>query len=180
MQLIISGKNLEVTDSLRQYVEQKIGKLDRFVDSADVHVELSVAKTKSNLHSQVVEVTLRSNNTILRAEERSSDMRAAIDAARDKLQRQIRRYKERPGRLRERARTTAAAEVVPDFPEEEVPTIVRTKRFVVAPMSDAEAVEQMELLGHDFFVFLNSATDTLNVLYRRHDGNYGLLQPEIA
>ena len=105
MQLIITGKNMEVSEPLKEYVEKKIGKLDRYLPTIDeVHVELSVEKVKSNQDRQVVQVTMRSNGTILRAEERSADMLAAVDSVRDKLQRQIERYKERPVRKRERAR----------------------------------------------------------------------------
>ncbi len=179
MQLIIKGKNMEVSEALKKYVQKKIGKLDRYLPTIDeARVELSVEQAKSNQDRQVVQVTLRSNSTILRAEERSSDMLAAIDAVRDKLQRQIKRYKERPMRIRERARAAAAqaeAQV-----EELPPRIVRVKRFEVTPMDEEEAIEQMELLGHDFFIFFNPSTGSMNVLYRRKDGNYGLLQPELA
>lgn len=179
MQLIIKGKNMEVSEALKKYVQKKIGKLDRYLPTIDeARVELSVEQAKSNQDRQVVQVTLRSNSTILRAEERSSDMLAAIDAVRDKLQRQIKRYKERPMRIRERARAAAAqaAEQVEELP----PRIVRVKRFSVTPMDEEEAIEQMELLGHDFFIFYNPDTGSMNVLYRRKDGNYGLLQPELA
>jgi putative sigma-54 modulation protein len=180
MQLIITGKNMEVSEPLKEYVEKKIGKLTRYLPTIDeVHVELSVEKTKSNLQRQVVQVTMRSNGTILRAEERSADMLAAVDSVRDKLQRQMERFKERPVRMRKRAR----AEVVEspaETEEEPSPRIVRTKRFSVTPMSDEEAIEQMELLGHDFFIFYNPTTASMNVVYRRKDGNYGMLQPELT
>jgi putative sigma-54 modulation protein len=180
MQLIITGKNMEVSEPLKKYVEAKLGKLARYLPTIDeVHVELSVEKVKSNLQRQVVQVTMRSNGTILRAEERSADMLAAVDSVRDKLQRQMERYRERPLRLRKRAR--AAVAEVPAAPEEEPsPRIVRTKRFSVTPMADEEAIEQMELLGHDFFIFYNPTTASMNVVYRRKDGNYGLLQPELG
>ena len=181
MQLIITGKNMEVSEPLKKYVEQKLGKLTRYLPTIDeVHVELSVEKVKSNLQRQVVQVTMRSNGTILRAEERSADMLAAVDSVRDKLQRQMERYRERPVRMRKRAR--AAAAEVPAAPAEEEPSprIVRTKRFSVAPMSEEEAIEQMELLGHDFFIFYNPTTASMNVVYRRKDGNYGVLQPELT
>jgi putative sigma-54 modulation protein len=178
MQLIIKGKNIEITDSLRDYVNEKLGRLDRYLPSIDeVRVELSVESVKSSKGRQVVQVTMRSNSTILRAEERSGDMFAAIDAVRDKLQRQIRRFKEKPVRVRERAQAARKAEMAP---AELPPRIVRTKRFTVRPMSADEAIEQMELLGHDFFLFYNSDDDQMNVLYRRRDGNYGLLQPELG
>lgn len=179
MQLIITGKNMEVSEPLKEYVERKISKLTRYLPTIDeVHVELSVQKVKSNQERQVVQVTMRSNSTILRAEERSADMLAAVDSVRDKLQRQIERYKRRPVRIRQRAR--AAAAEAPAVPEEEAPArVVRTKRFSVIPMTEDEAIEQMELLGHDFFIFYNPTTASLNVIYRRKDGNYGLLQPEL-
>ncbi len=180
MDLIIKGKNLEVTEPLRKYVERKIGRLDRYLPNIDeARVELSVQKAKSSQDRQVVQVTMRSNSTILRAEERSADMFAAIDAVRDKLQRQMRRLKEKPVRLKER-KQAAAAQQAP-MPEQEAPSrIVRTKRFVVTSMTEEEAIEQMELLGHDFFIFFNPSADSLNVVYRRRDGDYGLLQPELA
>lgn len=180
MQLIITGKNMEVSEPLKTYVERKLSKLTRYLPTIDeVHVELSVEKVKSNLHRQVVQVTMRSNGTILRAEERSADMLAAVDSVRDKLQRQLERFKRRPARKRQRAR--AAAAEVPAVPAEEEPParVVRTKRFSVTPMSEEEAIEQMELLGHDFFVFYNPSTASMNVVYRRKDGNYGVLQPEL-
>ena len=182
MQLIITGKNMEVSESLKGYVQKKIGKLDRYLPSiGEVHVELSTETVKSNQDRHVVQITMNSNGTTLRAEERSADILAAIDAVRDKLQRQMERYKERPVRKRQRARAVAvAAELEPAPPEEEEgPRIVRTKHFSLTPMNDEEAIEQMELLGHDFFVFYNPSTASMNVLYRRRDGNYGVLQPEL-
>jgi len=180
MQLIITGKNMEVSEPLKEYVEKKIGKLTRYLPTIDeVHVELSVEKTKSNLQRQVVQVTMRSNGTILRAEERSADMLAAVDSVRDKLQRQMERFKERPVRMRKRARAEVVESPV-ETEEEPSPRIVRTKRFSVTPMTDEEAIEQMELLGHDFFIFYNPTTASMNVVYRRKDGNYGMLQPELT
>jgi putative sigma-54 modulation protein len=180
MQLIITGKNMEVSEPLKQYVEKKLGKLTHYLPTIDeVHVELSVEKVKSNLQRQVVQVTMRSNGTILRAEERSADMLAAVDSVRDKLQRQMERFKRRPVRMRKRARAVAAEEPAP--PEEEPSSrIVRSKRFSVTPMDAEEAIEQMELLGHDFFIFYNPTTASMNVVYRRKDGNYGVLQPELT
>jgi putative sigma-54 modulation protein len=181
MQLIIQGKNVEITDWLREYVERKIGKLDRYLPTiTEARVDLSVEKAKSAQDRQVVQVTLRSNGTILRAEERSDDMFASIDAVLDKMYRQIARYKgKRYGRGR-----APQGESVPFegeyYEEEETHRIVRVKRFAVAPMDQDEAIEQMELLGHDFFVFFNVDEDAVNVVYRRRDGHYGLLQPELA
>ncbi len=180
MQLIVQGKNVEVTDWLRTYVEKKFGKLDRHLPGIyDAHVELSLQKTKSAGDRHVVQVTLRSNGTILRGEERSDDMQTAIDAVLDKMVRQIARYKGKRarGRSRSAAADTQSAE---EMAEEETSHIVRTKRFPVTPMTPDEAIEQMELLGHDFFVFLNGESAELNVLYRRQDGNYGILEPVVG
>jgi putative sigma-54 modulation protein len=185
MQIIIKGKNMEITDWLREYVQKKIGRLDRYLPSiSEARVELAVHKTKSANHRQVAQITLRSNGTILRAEERSDDMFASIDAVADKLHRQVARFKDKRAR---RGRAVHGEPVpVPDEElsigdeEEDEAEVVRVKRFLVRPMSEEEAIEQMELLGHDFFLFYNADTESMNVVYRRRDGNYGLLQPELA
>ena len=182
MQIIIKGKNIEVTDWLREYVEKKIGKLDRYLPSiSEARVELAVQKTKSADDRQVAQITLRSDGTILRAEERSDDMFASIDAVADKLHRQVARFKDK----RARRGRALHGEPVPlpeemDIGEEDEVAVVRVKRFLVRPMSEEEAIEQMELLGHDFFLFYNADIDSMNVVYCRKDGNYGLLQPELA
>jgi putative sigma-54 modulation protein len=184
MELIIKGKNVEVTDRLRDYVHKKIGKLDRYLPTiSEARVELTTEETKAAGDRQVCQVTLRSNGTILRAEERSDDMFYSIDVVLDKMYRQIARYK---GKRKNRWRGAGTpAEPLPiDFEEEEIeedmPHIVRVKNFPMTPMHPEEAVEQMELLGHDFFVFYNAEEGQLNVLYRRKGGDYGLLQPELA
>ena len=178
MQLNITGKNVEVTDWLRSYVEKKIGKLDRYLPSIDeARVELSVEQTKSAQDRQVVQVTVRSSGTILRVEEKSADMFASIDTAVDKMHRQIARYK---GKQRRRGRPSPGEmPPVPVTPEDTEPRVVRVKRFRVNPMEEEEAIEQMELLGHDFFIFLNKDTSELNVAYQREDGNFGILRPQI-
>ncbi|HEY64857.1 MAG TPA: ribosome-associated translation inhibitor RaiA [Caldilineae bacterium] len=181
MSLIIQGKNIEVTDWLRQYVEKKVGRLDRYLpDIQETRVELSAHRTKSAQDRYVAQITLRANRAILRAEERSHDIFAAIDTVVDKIYRQIDRYKGR----RWRKRGYAEAEPVPleeeAAEEEEGPRIVRVKRFAVTPMDPEEAIEQMELLGHDFFIFYNPEDEAINVVYRRADGNYGLIQPELV
>jgi putative sigma-54 modulation protein len=179
MQLVIKGKNLEVTDWLRNYVEKKMGKLDRYLPTIDeVRIELSVQKTKSAKDRQVAQVTVRSNGAILRAEERTDDMFASIDAVLDKIYRQIARFKgKRIDRYRGQAEPLPEEEEM--LPEVEERSIVRTKNFLISPMDEEEAIEQMELLGHDFFVFYNVANQNINVLYRRKDGNYGLLNPQM-
>jgi putative sigma-54 modulation protein len=182
MELMIKGKNVEVTDRLRDYVEKKIGKLDRYLPSiTEAWVELSTEGARAAQDRQVCQVTVRSNGTILRAEERSDDMFTSIDTVLDKMYRQIARYK---GKRKNRWRGAGmAAEPLPleleEEPEEESSNIVRVKSFAMTPMHPDEAVEQMELLGHDFFVFFNADEGQVNVIYRRKDGNYGLLQPEL-
>jgi ribosome hibernation promoting factor len=183
MELTIKGKNVEVTERLRDYVRKKIGKLDRYLPTiSEAWVELSTEGTKAAQDRQVCQVTVRSNGTILRAEERSEDMFYSIDTVLDKMYRQIARYK---GKRKNRWRGAGApAEPLPaayeeEF-EEETSSIVRYKRFPMTPMSPEEAIEQMELLGHDFFVFFNADEGQINVLYRRKDGNYGVIQPELA
>lgn len=176
MQLIVSGKNLEVSDWLKDYVEKKIGKLDRYLPSlTEARVELVLEKTKNAKQSQVVQVTLRTNGTILRGEERSSDFTAAVDSVVDKLHRQIERYKNKRAR-----RTHAEPEppVAETAESEAEPRIVRTKHFPISPMTEDEAIEQMELLGHNFFLFAKRETGQVRLVYRRNDGNYGLIEPE--
>jgi putative sigma-54 modulation protein len=182
MELMIKGKNVEVTDRLREYVEKKIGKLDRYLPTiSEAWVELSTEGARAAQDRQVCQVTVRSNGTILRAEERSDDMFTSIDTVLDKMYRQIARYK---GKRKNRWRGSGVmVEPLPvdleEESEEEVTSIVRVKAFPMTPMHPDEAVEQMELLGHDFFVFYNADEGQINVLYRRKDGNYGLLQPEL-
>ncbi len=194
MQLIVKGRNLEVNDRLYNYVEKKIGKLERYLpDLAEARVELSEEKSRKASQRHVAQVTMRSNGALLRAEERTGDIFASIDAVADKLHRQIRRYKGKRRRKIEKAQAAAvlaesqelAAEAMQAEDEGEDQefferSIVRTKRFEMTPMTEEEAVEQMELLGHDFFVFYNPGDAAVNVLYRRSDGNYGLLQPELV
>ncbi|MFN2242589.1 MAG: ribosome hibernation-promoting factor, HPF/YfiA family [Anaerolineae bacterium] len=182
MELSIKGRNVDVTDRLSDYVEKKIGRLDRYLPSiSEVWVELSTEGARAAQDRQVCQVTVRANGTILRAEERSDDMFTSIDAVLDKMYRQIARYK---GKRKNRWRGSAVPmEPLPleaeEIYDEESSNIVRTKRFRMTPMGPDEAVEQMELLGHDFFVFYNADEGQVNVIYRRKDGDYGLLQPEL-
>jgi putative sigma-54 modulation protein len=183
MQVTIRGRNVEVTPRLQEYVEKKVGKLDRYLPAIDeAHMELSVEKTRSAQDRQVAQLTVRSKGSILRAEERNHDLFTAIDAVMDKMYRQIGRYK---GKHKDRSRPGAeeiSGEEVPVQlgPQETPGRIVRTKRFRVVSVNPEEAIEQMELLGHDFYVFFNAEAGAINVLYRRKDGNYGLIQPEMA
>jgi putative sigma-54 modulation protein len=189
MQVILKGKNIEITDWLQEYVEKKVNKLDRYLpEIQEARIELSVQKTRSSQDRQVAQITVRSNGIILRAEERTDDMFAAIDAVVDKMNRQIARYKgKRMDRWQGQRVSRSDVELPPldeevfeELAEEQERSIVRVKRFIASPMDEDEAIEQMELLGHDFFIFFNPNSGKLNVLYRRKDGNYGLLEPELV
>jgi putative sigma-54 modulation protein len=187
MQLIVHGRNVEVTELVREYVEKKVGKLERYLPQGrEARAELTHSPTRAANDRYTAQITIWANGQILRAEEATSDIFASIDAAVDKLSSQIARFKGRrfEGRRRASAAASIEAEMTPAteeaVAEEEGGQIIRRKQFVVQPMSEEEALEQMELLGHDFFVFLNPAVNRINVIYRRRDGNYGLLQPSIA
>lgn len=186
--VVINVRNVELTDRLREYVEKKVGKLDRFLDVLEeAKVDLTFAKTaRSARDRQVAQLTVRGKGVLLRAEERSDDMFASVDAVLDKIYRQIDRYKGRHWRNRGDGRplSQAVAESAPpgESPDEELEgQIVRRKRFLLTPMTEPEAVEQMQLLGHeDFFVFYNAETNEVNVLYRRRDRSLGLIETELA
>lgn len=180
MELHVSSHGVEVTDYLRERIDKKIGKLDRYLpEISEARVDLSTENTRSAGAIHVVQVTLRANGKYIRAEEHGQDIFACIDAVLDKLYRQIARYK---GKREDRwkGRRVTPPEPLPielEPEEEEVGTIVRRKRFQMLPMDEQEAIEQMELLGHTFFVFHNADTGEVNVVYRRKDGNYGLIVP---
>lgn len=182
----IYGRNMDVTDRIQEYVEKKVSKLDRFLNGIEeARVDLAYVKSaRSAADRQVAQITVRGKGFILRSEERADDIFAAIDTALDKMQRRIERYKGK--RNRGRGDGKSAADVTaPAFEEEEAeeqgPAIVRRKRFFLVPMNEVEALEQMSLLGHEnFFVFYNVDTNAINVLYRRRDGQYGLIEPEIG
>ena len=183
MQVILQGRNVQITDRLREYVESKVDKLDRYLSSAgEARMELAIEQTKSAEDRHVAQLTIRSKGVLLRSEERSSDMFTSVDMVMDKIRRQIDRYRsKRRGRFRSGQAEQLAELEMEDEDLEDVPEghIVRTKRFQVTPMGPDEAVEQMELLGHSFFVFYNVEDDQINVVYRRRDGDYGLLQPDV-
>lgn len=180
MKIQTRGENLQLTDALRDYVEKKIGRLEKYFDTPpgqNVQVTLSVVRDLD-----IVEVTMPLNGIIIRAEERSPDMYASIDLVSEKLEGQIRKHKTKLNRrLREEGIRTMFQEAITTtvaVEEEEEGQIVRVKKFAFKPMTTEEAVLQMDLLGHDFFVFSNAETEEVNVVYRRHDGNYGLIEPE--
>lgn len=181
----VFGRNMDVSDKVHDYISSKAEKLDRYLkEIEETRVELSHAKNaRSASDRQVAQITVRGRRLLLRSEERSDDILSAFDTALDKMQRQIERYKGKRQRGRGDGRT--AAEVVPNIDvsddEEEMMVIARRKHFAIYPMMEEEALEQMQLLGHDnFFIFYNGETNAVNVLYRRRDGSYGLIEPEIA
>ncbi|PSL42735.1 SSU ribosomal protein S30P /sigma 54 modulation protein [Salsuginibacillus halophilus] len=189
MNFNIRGENIEVSESLRGYVEKKISKLERYFDStpiADVHVNLKVLNNE-----QSVEVTIPMPQLLLRAEETHNDMYAAIDLVVEKLERQIRKHKTRVNRKFRQQNGEVKQTFVDDIEElnyvdfdedegveEDNVDIVRTKRFNLKPMDAEEAVLQMDMLGHNFFVFSNAVSGDTSVVYRRNDGKYGLIEPE--
>ncbi len=187
----IYGRNLDITQRLQEYAEKKLSRLDRYLPNiADVKLELSQERHRNGGDKSVAQLTIRHHRgAILRAEDKSqADVFASVDMVVDKMYRQISRFK---GKRRRHAADRfvaldpelAAAEPLPeDIAEEEESEaqIVRRKQVELAPMSEDEAIDQMELLGHDFFVFFNANTGVINVLYRRKGGNYGLLEPSVA
>lgn len=182
----IRGENISVTPALREYIEKKVGKLERYFDTpitSEVNINLSVYNDE-----QKIEVTIPMSHLLLRAEENHIDMYAAIDLVVNKLERQIRKHKTKVNRKFrqegnapkyvfaeiEREKAEAAVEAAEKEDEMEV---VRTKRFNLKPMDQEEAILQMNMLGHSFFVFMNSDTNETNVVYRRNDGRYGMIEP---
>jgi putative sigma-54 modulation protein len=180
------ARNMRLTDNVREYVEKKAAKLERYLQEIDeIRVELSHIKSaRSALDRQVAQITVHGKGFILRLEERADDIHAAFDAALEKVQRQIDRYKGKHYHGRGDGRS--AAEVLEeDLPVDEtgelLPLIARRKKFIVMPMNEDEAVEQMRLLGHDnFFIFFNAEQNSIQVLYRRRNGTYGLIEPIVG
>lgn len=174
MNVIMNGKNIEITDALRDYAERKVAKVAKFFEKSPLGSQVTLS-TERGFH--IVEITVQVDGLLLRAEEKTSDMYASIDGAIDKIERQVHKFKTRINRrLREENRVVL--EPIASQKEQLEPQIKRTKRFAIKPMSAEEAVMQMDLLGHDFFVFSNSDSDQVNVVYRRKDGHYGLIEPE--
>lgn len=186
LEVAIFPKNIELTDRITEHVEKKMAKLDRFLNDIDeTRVDLSYLKSARNPSDrQVAQITIRGRGYILRTEERSEDIFTAIDAALEKMQRKIERFKGK--RVRGRGDGTPTSEVTPDVLTMmddviEAPIVARHKTFDLIPMDEMEAIEQMSLLGHEsFFVFYNANTSSINVLYRRRDGSYGLIEPKLA
>jgi len=185
MQIKITGRRMPVTDPIRSYAEEKISKIAKIHDRDDMSVDvvLHVEKNPSNKNKDVAEVTAHMKGMVVRAEEAAPDMYQAIDLVSEKLERQMRKYKtklvdRRNGKTS--VRTAAGdSELSTPIPEEPEGALVRTKVIDATPMSEDEAILQLELLGHDFFVFTHADAGTVNVVYRRHDGDYGLIQPRV-
>ncbi|MGQ9692156.1 MAG: ribosome hibernation-promoting factor, HPF/YfiA family [Thermaceae bacterium] len=178
------GRNLEITEALRNYVEKKIARLSRYFDGElEAKVVLSLASSPHVEKKAKAEAQVNLPGGLVRVEEESKDLYEAVDRMVDRLETQIKRFKER--RFIGRRHTTLGPqepgafplEALPRKPEEEGAQIVRVKRFEMKPMTPEDAVFQMEALGHDFFVFRNAETEEINVVYRRKDGNYGLIAP---
>lgn len=180
MKLAIRGKNVEITEALRRYVEKKMARLERYLDGLDeVQVMLRLERER-----HIVEVTIPLNGLVLRAEEQTADMYSSVDLVMEKLEKQIAKHKTRllkqlrgPAWREAREGETSAVNLREEGEEQE-PRIVRVKRFAIKPMPVDEAILQMNLLGHSFFVFTNAETEQINVVYRRRDGQYGLIEPE--
>ena len=174
MKFVYVGKEV-ASDSLKARAEKKLNKLDRYFNK---EAEALIRFRQQRGGRNIAEITVSVDGLILRAEENSNDMYLSIDRAADKLESQIRRYRTKLGKRVRDARAEAPEEVVEPVYEEANYDVVRVKKFSVKPMDVDDAITQMELLGHDFFLFMNAENDTLNVLYRRNDGTYGLLVPE--
>lgn len=173
MKFIISGKNLTVTEGLRTAVTEKIGKLEKyFTEDTEIHVTLSTQKER-----QKIEVTIPMKGNIVRAEQESNDMYVSIDLVEEIIERQLRKYKTKIIEKQQAAVNLSKSFIEEDYDDEEI-KIFRTKRFAVKPMDAEEACVQMELLGHNFFVFRNAETDEVNVVYKRKENTYGLIEPE--
>lgn len=174
MNLVISGKNLDITEGLRSAIEEKIGKLERyFTDTTEVHVTLSTEKNR-----QKIEITIPMRGSIIRAEEVSSDMYVSIDLVEEVIERQLRKYKNKLIDKEQNAAHLSQSFIEADDFEDEDIQIIRSKKFAMKPMDPEEACVQMELIGHNFFVFRNSETDEVNVVYKRKGNTYGLIEPE--
>lgn len=173
MKIRLTGKNITITDALRNAIENKFSKFDKYFKSeTEIHVILEVIKNR-----QIIEAMFTANGTMFRAEESSDDMYVSLDGVVDKLAMQITRFKSKLEK-KHKANDTIRFEYIPDYEDvEEDIQIVRTKRFDIKPMDPDEAVLQMELLGHSFFVFTNALTDEINVVYKRKHGQYGLIEP---
>lgn len=186
MELTVTGRNTQIPRWLEDYIEKKVGKLDRYLPSLEGgRVDVKEEQTRQQAQHYVVQVTLYDKKgKMLRGEERGADIRSAVDLVVDKMHHQILRFKtKRLDRYQRGGGDEQWGEELPiETEEEETPanSLVRTKRFAISPMGAEEAIEQMDLLGHTFFVYYDADAGQVQVVYRRHDGNYGLIIPELA
>lgn len=183
----IQARNMRLTDNTREYVEKKVVKLERHLQEIEeIYIELSHIKSaRQAVDRQVAQLTVHGKGFMLRTEERSDDLHTAFDAALDKMQRQVERYKGKRHRGRGDGRSASEVVEAEEMPVDEtgelLPLIAKRKKFVILPMDEEEAVEQMRLLGHDnFFIFFNAEKNSIQVLYRRRNGSYGLIEPIIG
>jgi putative sigma-54 modulation protein len=174
MNIIISGKNIELTDGLKNAVNDKLGKLDRyFTPETEMQVTLSIEKER-----QKVEVTIPVKGNIIRSEQVSNDMYVSIDLVEEVIERQLRKYKKKIVERHQQGNNLQKAYIENDYLESEEIRIIRTKHFDPKPMYPEDACVQMELLGHNFFVFCNAETNDINVVYKRKENSYGLIEPD--
>jgi len=180
MRLQVKGRNVEVSDSIRRYAEDKLGRLERqLADPTQVELELALEQNPSIADDHIAEATIWTKGPTLRASERSTAFEASIDQLVDKLERQVKRYREKRSRKDIGRRTNGSAPDEPQFSAEQLDRmIVKSKQFDLQPLTPEEATLQLELVGHDFFVFVNVDTGRTNVVYRRRDGAYGLIEPQ--
>lgn len=178
MNLNYTGKNMDLTDALKDVTDKKMGKLDKYFQK-DIQGNVTFSSEKNR---KIIEVTINLPGTIIRAEESTDDMYASIDKAVDILERQIRKYKTKLQNRYKNTETIRFENLTPlskqEEEEDDSPKIVRRKRFILKPMLEEEAILQMELLGHNFFVYMDGETGDTNIVYKRKDGNYGLIEPE--
>ncbi len=175
MKFIIVGRNIDVTPGLRTAVEDKIGKLEKyFTPDTEVHVTLSVEKDR-----QKIEVTIPVKGNIIRSEQVSNDMYVSIDLVEEIIERQLKKYKNKIVDKKQNASSFTKSFIENDYMDEEEIKIIRTKKFDIKPMYPEDACIQMELLGHNFFVFCNAETDQVNVVYKRKGDTYGIIEPEV-
>lgn len=174
MRYIISGKNIDVTEGLKSAIHEKIGKLEKyFTPETEVHVTLSVEKER-----QIIEVTIPMKGNIIRAEQESTDMYVSIDLVEEIIERQLKKYKSKLVQMKQASAHLNKKFIEDDYHDDEKINIIRTKKFAMKPMDPEEACVQMELLGHNFYVFRNGETDEVNVVYKRKGNSYGLIEPE--
>lgn len=174
MKFIIIGRNIDITEGLKSAVQEKLGKLERyFTPETEIHVTLSVEKDR-----QKIEVTIPVKGNIIRSEQVSSDMYVSIDLVEEVIERQLHKYKTKIVNQQQAGGNFQKEFVEDEFLEDEEVNIIRTKKFGIKPMYPEDACVQMELLGHNFYVFRNAETDEVNVVYKRKGNTYGLIEPE--